>query len=80
MGTADGRMKEEILAFIAERQGRREAAKTVPPHVTTAEIRNGGFPDPYRTLNELFREGKVEWRRTINDIAFTIKKDKTTEP
>lgn len=66
--------KEKILAIIAEIQAEREADHIVPPHVLTAEIINRGFHQPYQTINELCEEGKIKWRRTINDMAFTIKK------
>ena len=65
--------KEKILAIIAEIQAEREAAHIVPPHVLTAEIINRGFQHPYQTLNELCAEGKINWCRTLNDMAFTIK-------
>lgn len=66
--------KEKILAIIAEIQAEREAAHIVPPHVLTAEIINRGFQHPYKTLNELCAEGKINWCRTLNDMAFTIRK------
>ena len=62
-------MKEEILSFISELQKERE-------EVLTVEIINRGFHNPYKALNELYYEGKIEWHRTINDIAFTIKETK----
>ena len=65
--------KEKILAIIAEIQAWREAAHIVPPHVLTSEIINLGFPKPYQALNELVREGRINWCKTINDIAFTIR-------
>lgn len=66
--------KEKILAIIAEIQAEREAAHIVPPHVLTAEIHQQRIPAPYKTLNELCAEGKINWCRTLNDMAFTIKK------
>ena len=66
--------KEKILAIIAEIQAEREAAHIVPPHVLTAEIINRGFHQPYQTINELCEEGKIKWCRTLNDMAFTIRK------
>lgn len=67
-------MKEKILSFISELQKEREDAHISPAHVLTVEIINRGFHNPYNALNELYYEGKIEWHRTINDIAFTIKK------
>ena len=66
--------KEKNLAIIAEIQAEREAAHIVPPHVLTTEIINRGFHHPYQALNELCDEGKIDWCRTLNDIAFTIRK------
>lgn len=66
--------KEKILAIIAEIQAEREAAHIVPPHVLTTEIINRGFHHPHQALNELCDEGKIDWCRTLNDIAFTIRK------
>lgn len=66
--------KEQILAIIAEIQAERESAHIVPPHVLTAEIINRGFHKPYQALNELCEEGKIDWCRTLNDMAFTIRK------
>lgn len=65
--------KEQILAIIAEIQAKREAAHIVPPHVRTTEIINLGFPKPYQALNELVREGWINWCKTLNDMAFTIR-------
>lgn len=62
-----------ILAIIAEIQAKREAAHIVPPHVRTSEIINRGFPKPYQALNELVREGRINWCKTLNDMAFTIR-------
>ena len=66
--------KEKILAIIAEIQAEREAAHIVPPHVLTSEIINRVCHHPYQDLNELCSEGKINWCRTINDTAFTIRK------
>lgn len=66
--------KEQILAILAEIQAKREAAHIVPPHVLTAEIINRGCHKPYQDLNELCEEGKIDWCRTLNDMAFTIRK------
>ena len=66
--------KEKILAIIAEIQAEREAAHIMPPHVLTAEIINRGCNKPYKAINELCAEGKINWCRTINDMAFTIRK------
>lgn len=65
--------KEQILAIIAEIQAERKAAHIVPSHVLTAEIINRGFHQPQQALNELCAEGKIEWCRTLNDMAFTIR-------
>lgn len=66
--------KEKILAIIAEIQAEREAAHIVPSHVLTAEIINRGFHKPYQAINELCEEGKIDYSRTLNDMAFTIRK------
>lgn len=65
--------KEQILAIIAEIQAERKAAHIVPSHVLTAEIINQGIHQPQQALNELCSEGKIDWCRTLNDMAFTIK-------
>lgn len=65
--------KRTILAIIAEIQEERKAAHIVPNHVLAAEIINRGFHQPQQALNELCAEGKIEWCRTLNDTAFTIK-------
>lgn len=65
--------KEQILAIIAEIQTKRETAHIVPPHVRTTEIINQGFHKPYQALNELVREGRINWCKTLNDMAFTIR-------
>ena len=66
--------KEKILAIIAEIQAWRETAHIVPPHVRTTEIINRGVHKPYQSLNELVREGRINWCKTLNDMAFTIRK------
>lgn len=65
--------KEQILTIIAEIQEERNAAHIVPNHVLAVEIINRGFHQPQQALNELCAEGKIEWCRTLNDTAFTIK-------
>ena len=65
--------KEQILAIIAEIQEERKAAHIVPNHVLVTEIINRGFHQPQQALNELCAEGKIDWCRTLNDIAFTIR-------
>ena len=65
--------KEQILAIIAEIQEERKAAHIVPNHVLATEIINRGFHQPQEALNELCAEGKIEWCRTLNDTAFTIR-------
>lgn len=65
--------ERKILAIIAEIQAEREAEHIVPPHVLTAEIINRGCHQPYQAINELCAEGKINWCRTLNDMAFTIK-------
>lgn len=39
-----------------------------------AEIINRGFHKPYQAINELCAEGKINWCKTLNDMAFTISK------
>ena len=31
------------------------------------------YHQPYQAINELCAEGKINWCRTLNDMAFTIK-------
>ncbi len=71
-------MKEKILTIVRELQSQREAAHIVPPHVLTSEIINRGCHNPYAAINELCKEKKLQWHRTINDMAFTIKEEKLT--
>lgn len=66
--------KEQILDIIAEIQAERETEHIIPPHVLTAEIINRGFHKPYQAINELCAEGKINWCKTLNDMAFTISK------
>lgn len=65
-------MKEKILAVVSQLQAEREAAHIVPSHVLASEIINHGCPNPYQAINELCREGKLHWHRTLNGYAFTI--------
>ena len=65
--------KEQILAIIAEIQEERKAAHIVPNHVLVTEIINRGVHHPQQALNELYSEGKIDWCRTLNDTAFTIR-------
>ena len=65
--------KEQLLAIIDDIQSEREAAHIVPPHVLTTEIINRGVHQPQQALNELYSEGKIDWCRTLNDTAFTIR-------
>lgn len=67
-------MKQRILAIIGEVQALKEEAHITPHHVLTSEIINRGCHNPYMTLNELVRDGKLRWHRTLNDVAFTINK------
>ena len=65
--------KEQILSIIAEIQEERKAAHIVPNHVLATEIINRGIHQPQQALNELYAEGKIDWCRTLNDTAFTIR-------
>lgn len=65
--------KEQILAIIAEIQEERKASHIVPNHVLATEIINRGFHHPQQAINELCAEGKIDWCRTLNDTAFTIR-------
>lgn len=65
--------KEQVLAIIAEIQSKRKAAHIVPNHVLATEIINRGVCQPQQALNELYAEGKIDWCRTLNDTAFTIR-------
>lgn len=67
-------MKEKILTAIQFIQSEREKAHIVPSHVLVSEIINLGYLNPYETLNELVKEGKINWCRTLNSTAFTINK------
>lgn len=70
-------MKEDILSIIKELQTKREAAHIVPSHVLASEIINRGCKNPYKTINELCKEGRLHWCRTLNDFAFTIREDES---
>ena len=65
--------KEQVLSIIAEIQEERKAAHIVPNHVLATEIINRGVHQPQQSLNELYAEGKIDWCRTLNDTAFTIR-------
>lgn len=65
--------KEQLLAIIADIQSSRNAAHIVPCHVLTTEIINRGIHNPKQALNELYAEGKIDWCRTLNDTAFTVR-------
>lgn len=65
--------KEQVLSIIAEIQEERKEAHIVPNHVLATEIINRGVHQPQQALNELYTEGKIDWCRTLNDTAFTIK-------
>lgn len=66
-------MKKKILSTVRELQSEREEAQIVPSHVRISEIINHGCHDPYAAINELVNEGKLNWCRTLNEVAFTIK-------
>ena len=65
--------KEQLLTIIAEIQEERKEAHIVPNHVLATEIINRGFHHPHQAINELYTEGKIDWCRTLNDTAFTIR-------
>ena len=65
--------KEQILSIIAEIQEERKEAHIVPNHVLATEIINRGVHQPQQALNELYAEGNIDWCRTLNDTAFTIR-------
>ena len=65
--------KEQVLAIIADIQEERKEAHIVPNHVLATEIINRRVHQPQQALNELYAEGKIDWCRTLNDTAFTIR-------
>lgn len=68
--------KERMLQAIEELQRQREEAHIIPCHVRCAEIiSRTGIHQPFQSINELVKDGKIAWCRTINDVAFTIKKN-----
>ncbi len=66
-------MMEKILDIVRERQRQRESEHLVPAHVSFLDIKNGVDEDPQDTINDLCREGVLEWHRTLNSIAFLIR-------
>ena len=51
----------------------RKPAQIRPSHVPTTENVKHGVHQPQQALNELCTEGKIDWCRTLNDTAFTIR-------
>lgn len=69
-------MKDKILSTVRKLQGQREEAHVTPPLVLLSEIINHGCKNPKDAINELCREGKLGWCRTLNEYGFFIKKEK----
>lgn len=68
-------MKEKVFNTIKEILKGRDEARIEPRHALLSEIIDRGCKAPQKALNELFREGRVKWHRTLNDIAFTINEE-----
>jgi hypothetical protein len=63
-------MKEErIIDIIRRIEARKTAANRVPSHATFVEVANayGNADEAREELNRLYREGKIEAGRTLND-------------
>lgn len=65
-------MKEKVFNTINGILKERDEAHIEPRHALLTEIINRGCKTPQKALNELFKEGRIKWHRTLNDIAFTI--------
>lgn len=68
-------MKEKVFNTIKGILKERDESHIEPKHALLSEIINRGCKTPQTILNELFREGRIKWHRTLNDIAITINKE-----
>lgn len=67
-------MKEEIYLIIKNTEKAKKERKQVPSYVLQSEIATKCSADEKkRIINELFREGKIGYCRTLNQLAFYIK-------
>ena len=67
-------MKEEIYKAIKDVEEAKKARKQIPSHVLQSEITvQCRMEDKRRLLNELFRERRIGYCRTLNQLAFYTK-------
>lgn len=67
-------MKEEIYQIIKNIEEAKKERKQVHSYVLQSEIAiQCSADEKRRIINELFREGKIGYCRTLNQLAFYIK-------
>ena len=63
-------MKEILLEVIRKIQAEKKEKKQVPNHALYVEISNTMSDEIKKCLNELCKEKKIKFCKTLNDIAF----------
>lgn len=63
-------MKDTLLRIIRKIQGNKKEKKIAPDYATYVEITHEVVEEVKQNLNEMVKEKKLKFNRTLNDIAF----------
>ena len=67
-------MKEIVLEVLNTLQKEREDNNIIPSHILQSDLFNAINSEIKQALNELYKDGKIEVVKTINQNAFKIKR------
>lgn len=67
-------MMDNVISIIADIQRAKEQKNKEPAYALLSEIACQCHGDPRPQLNQLYLGGKIQCHRTINQLAFYIKR------
>lgn len=69
-------MREVLIEIIKDISSEKKAKNLFPAYALYTEISTRLHQKVGETLNELIKEGKVSWHKTLNDKAFELTEEK----
>lgn len=66
-------MKNVVFKILSSLQKEREDRNVTPSHIVQSDLFNAVNNEIKQAINELYKEGKIEVVKTINQNAFKIK-------
>lgn len=66
-------MKNKVIEIVSRLQKEADEAKVAPNHVLQSTLFNAVIKEVKGTINELYKENKIEVIETINQKSFKVK-------